>query len=694
MQLVPKIPPISKFAENYQPRSTTTASPIGFIDFEDNDIVLSVADTYSYQNISWSNPVSTASMTAVVNTHVLSSFSAYAFNVASVLLARTIVNFLPLSGSQTGYLNTFRNISDYDVSADSRLMLGNTSIIAVKKSRFGEAIRPNSFTATTSAGYTFVDAISGDKTFGILNSNMTINSEALVLTGLGGYNSQGTYRVGLDIGAFALNQNPYLSDNFNSGSGNWNVYNNPSGISLTSASPSYDSSQYIAISNNGSTFAGVVATATLTSTYGTVAAICNIRNGATADVALILQTATTSITASVNALSGGNHWTEFAINFVSPSIGTVSAFLVARNGASGCWDNFNLYNANDISVVSWVSTTAAVALGTIVFYVQNGGYSLELQPSANRVVSTYGSLLNNNFTSGATITPSNILDGNYHSIIANYRKNQNIELFVDGYSLTSIPINNFGIMRQGLTPYQFSIGTEGSTPFKGAIAEVQILRGYLTYSEIANIQTKGVSSTGYSIASILADYKWQNNTNDSYNNFNLVASGGNITLTAGPSFLNTLSSASAGVIFYDLGLAFIHGPDANTRNSLTALTTVELYSTYKINSYNIFCTADSSRLNYPMNESAFYVGSVTSDPSENDSVTSYSSCAYQWGVNASVTSGRSSFYLLNMYQRDPYITTIGLYNPKNELLGVAKFSQPIKKPSSIPFTVKIVLDLQ
>lgn len=39
-----------------------------------------------------------------------------------------------------------------------------------------------------------------------------------------------------------------------------------------------------------------------------------------------------------------------------------------------------------------------------------------------------------------------------------------------------------------------------------------------------------------------------------------------------------------------------------------------------------------------------------------------------------------------------YITTIGLYSPNNELMGVAKLSEPLKKTPSQEFTLRVRLD--
>ena len=39
-----------------------------------------------------------------------------------------------------------------------------------------------------------------------------------------------------------------------------------------------------------------------------------------------------------------------------------------------------------------------------------------------------------------------------------------------------------------------------------------------------------------------------------------------------------------------------------------------------------------------------------------------------------------------------YITTVGLYNDANELLAVAKLSEPLKKTPDTEFTIRVRLD--
>lgn len=322
-KILPVIPPVTYSPVG--PKPSSTASDLGFINLQESDIIMSSADGFSIQNLITTGTSISTSLVAISAAHVLSSSSAYAFNVMSVLLSRGIINGYPLTGGNSGYLSYFRNINDNDIVADQRFKMGNISIISIKKIRFGESIKPLSFTATTSAGTTFIDSISADETLGIL-------------------------------------------------------------------------------------------------------------------------------------------------------------------------------------------------------------------------------------------------------------KNES-----------------------GLT---------------------------------------------------------------------------------------------AGLIFYDLGYIIIHGPTVDAIKSISALTSVSFHSTYKIFSNNIFCTAKENELNYTKNETAFYISSITGDPINTPALLNYDTYGYKWGIHSSLSSDKGNVYLSNLYKRQPYITSIGLYNKNNELLVIAKLAQPIKRPSEIPFTVRVCLDFQ
>ena len=41
----------------------------------------------------------------------------------------------------------------------------------------------------------------------------------------------------------------------------------------------------------------------------------------------------------------------------------------------------------------------------------------------------------------------------------------------------------------------------------------------------------------------------------------------------------------------------------------------------------------------------------------------------------------------------PFITTVGLYNNSNDLMAVAKLARPLKKPTDLPITFKVQIDI-
>jgi hypothetical protein len=51
----------------------------------------------------------------------------------------------------------------------------------------------------------------------------------------------------------------------------------------------------------------------------------------------------------------------------------------------------------------------------------------------------------------------------------------------------------------------------------------------------------------------------------------------------------------------------------------------------------------------------------------------------------------NSIFLENTFS--PYFTTIGLYNDSNELLAVAKLSQPLQIPTNIKLNIEIKIEM-
>jgi hypothetical protein len=171
--------------------------------------------------------------------------------------------------------------------------------------------------------------------------------------------------------------------------------------------------------------------------------------------------------------------------------------------------------------------------------------------------------------------------------------------------------------------------------------------------------------------------------------------------------VDTVSGLSAGIIFYDIGVAIIHGPTSGYASAISALTSVSFYSTMKMWQYNFFCTVNPNQLNWTNNPNSFYArnvvpafySTISGDPDDlgmdTSATSSISSMWYNWGDSPDGTTwAKGDYHLSGMWKREPYITTIGLYGENNDLLAVAKLSQPIRKPVSYPITFRIQLDLQ
>ena len=120
-----------------------------------------------------------------------------------------------------------------------------------------------------------------------------------------------------------------------------------------------------------------------------------------------------------------------------------------------------------------------------------------------------------------------------------------------------------------------------------------------------------------------------------------------VTPTNGASFFNTALSGTT--------------IDTNADNLRRRISNISFNNTTELNSTVYFCRANNTDFNYSSN-------------------TTYVSA--------------SKMVVKNNSQDLPvsYVTTVGLYSPDNELLAVAKLSEPLKKDPTTEFTVRVRLD--
>jgi hypothetical protein len=67
---------------------------------------------------------------------------------------------------------------------------------------------------------------------------------------------------------------------------------------------------------------------------------------------------------------------------------------------------------------------------------------------------------------------------------------------------------------------------------------------------------------------------------------------------------------------------------------------------------------------------------------------------YNYSNNPSYVSGSNGDLAFSTFINDPqsYITTVGMYNDRRELLAVAKLSQPLLKSFTREVLIKVKLD--
>ena len=137
--------------------------------------------------------------------------------------------------------------------------------------------------------------------------------------------------------------------------------------------------------------------------------------------------------------------------------------------------------------------------------------------------------------------------------------------------------------------------------------------------------------------------------------FNDAADGGIISNAVGTSRLNSTAGATG---FQYVTGSSISGSSDDIRNRIS---NIQFNNTVELNSTVYFCRVNHNEYNYSTNPTYLSESKVRVKTKTTDTPVSY-------------------------------ITTVGLYNDNNELLAVAKLSEPLKKDPSNEFTIRVRLD--
>lgn len=589
MILNPKIS-THHFTTAYQPRVSSSAVDVGFIKLDDNDIIFSSYNGYSQQNILISD---TASITSIVNTSI-SSNSKFTYNLVSVLLARHFIDKQILTGSSSSYISVFRSLTGSDLINDKTFQLGNSSIISIKKNKYGEAIRPLSFTASTSAGYSFVDSYSANETFGIIKEvGVDSASAGIILYDLGLVFIHGPNTQSVNSISALTSVDFYSTYKMN----NINVFctTDPSTLNYTKNESAFYNNTITSDPTNIQVYS------TLSSTL----------------TALNFEVGHVEFDSSASSCFDFEGSVDFTLeSHVSASSLTSTQYIISHINSAG---NAGYSIAYDRSVDA-----------IRAFF--RGGFSIDLYPSTNNEIIKQAISSNNYSTTGLvniTLTRRASLYTLYTGWV--YYNNTNGLTSVSEYTTTaaSNPATSFSL------DDKIYIGSSGNTKtWLGMISNVKLYKFALKSEDI----------TAHTI-------------NPSLTSFTNTTSGSNTLFTVNLPLNENVILSGVNNIITNTASATITG------YAVSALTTNNNYI------------------------------SLSSHATGISGLSAYTN-SYNWGIDATLTSGQSNYYLTGLYNRSPYITSVGLYNDNNILLAVAKLTQPIKKPKDIPFTIRINIDLQ
>ena len=157
---------------------------------------------------------------------------------------------------------------------------------------------------------------------------------------------------------------------------------------------------------------------------------------------------------------------------------------------------------------------------------------------------------------------------------------------------------------------------------------------------------------------------------------------------ASGSIIQRSSGNQIGCVSYDDGLLVISSSDV--REVAVSLTSLK-YKT-KINNTNIsvFCKCGANELNLTTNPTIFATASLSSTFTKQGPDNLYTSLPLSGSTTGSIIDTR---FTSSGVDFQPYISSVGLYDKSNELLAIAKLTRPIKKPTDLPITFRVSVDI-
>ena len=156
-------------------------------------------------------------------------------------------------------------------------------------------------------------------------------------------------------------------------------------------------------------------------------------------------------------------------------------------------------------------------------------------------------------------------------------------------------------------------------------------------------------------------------------------------------FIQKSTGNTIGATLMDDGMFVV--TTAAMREVATSVTSVKYKTKVLGTSINVFCKCQPDELNFSTNFTSALTGSISGEGVKSGEIQQ----AYNnlW-TKSQLTGSTDRFtYAPSMTGAGagPFITTVGLYDNNNDLMAVAKLARPLKKPTDLPLTFKVQIDI-
>ena len=150
------------------------------------------------------------------------------------------------------------------------------------------------------------------------------------------------------------------------------------------------------------------------------------------------------------------------------------------------------------------------------------------------------------------------------------------------------------------------------------------------------------------------------------------------------------SGNTVGSVLLDEGILVV--TTSSIREVATSITAISFKSRVQHTNLNIFCKCPANELNFTLNQTSIENSTISS-------TTDVIEQSYNNLLTKSVLTGSTERFkywadlVSSGHKFSPIISHVGLYNDDNDLLAVAKFTRGIKKPTSLPISVRVSIDI-